>query len=196
MCSHSVYTGGSVGPEGCYRCKNNQNYIDNQDDETIAKKRLGIVNVGHAGCGPIAVYNAAVTMGMNVTFDEVLDYYNSHPLKMDAFGLAGTSVDLIVGFFEPKGYDVICAYNMDSIDALSPLADASILYYKFPRTYFIPKTSFGINAYGAHFAEYAYSGNGYYAHNIYRTDHFLAPSVFAVEESVYDVVGIFIFEPL
>ena len=53
MCSHSVYTGGSVGLEGCYRCKNNQNYIDNQDDETIAKKRLGIANVGHAGCGPI-----------------------------------------------------------------------------------------------------------------------------------------------
>ena len=190
MCGYSVYMGGSVGSAGCYRCKNNQNYIDDQNDETIAKKRLGIANVGHAGCGPIAVYNATVTMGMNVTFDEVLDYYNSNALRMDVFGLAGTSVNLISGFFEERGYDVICAYNMDSIDAVSPLADASILYYKFPRTYL------GVNAYGAHFTEYTYLGNGYYAHNVSSGNNFTVPSIFAGKNSRYDVVGIFIFEPL
>ena len=190
MCSYSVYYGGEVDDTGCYRCKNKP-YINNQEDESVAGKRLGIATISHSGCGPIAVYNAALTLGLKISFDDVCSYYNSNILNMHLLGLAGTPVDMIVGFFEAQGYTVLTTKSTQALDAASPLADACIMYYKFPNTYL----GF-IDAYGAHFAEYAYMNNGYYAHNVTYGQEFKQPSSFATMNSRYDIVGILIFEPM
>ena len=64
------------------------------------------------------------------------------------------------------------------------------MYYKFPATYC------GIDAYGAHFAEYLYLSDSYYAHNVTYGNTFTQPSEFIGRNSRYDAIGIFIFEPM
>ena len=188
MCSYSVYYGGSVDNNGCYRCKNKP-YIHSQEDESIAEKRLGVTTVSHAGCGPVAVYNAAVSLGMDISFDEVLEYYNARVLRMNLLGLVGTPMGIIKDFFEEKGYYVYCAYTVDSIAFASQSANASIIYYKYTNDIA------GVPLYGAHFVEYSYMGNKYYAHNVNIGSEFSQINEFTNAGSRFDFVGIFIFEP-
>ena len=165
-------------------------YITDQDHPSIANKRYGLTTVSHGGCGAIATYNALLSLGRLESFDDVLSYYNQHIFQLDAFGWAGTPVGLVAQYFRDSGYNVIVTDGWDEIDMLSKSADASILYYQFPATYW------GIEAYGAHFVAYHQTVDGYTAYNTSEnngTHSFAYPSDYGYKDSRYYAIGIFIY---
>ena len=166
-------------------------YITDQDDDLIKSKRFGITTVSHGGCGPIATYNALISLGKYVSFDEVLAYYNSNIFALNLGGLTGTPVDLVAQYFRDNGYSVIVSDDPDEIDVLSMSADASILWYMFPAKYF------GVEAYGAHFVSYKKTDAGYVGYNTAEgngTYMFRYASDYGYDHDRYYAIGIFIFK--
>ena len=75
-------------------CTKDRKMINAQWDKDIANKKFGLLgNVGDNGCGAIAIYNANKILGIDTSFDEVLDDFNSydlkHPIPTVAGGLLG-----------------------------------------------------------------------------------------------------------
>ena len=166
-------------------------YITDQDQPSIANKRYGFATVSHSGCGAVATYNALIFLGEYTPFDEVLSYYNQHMLQLNACGLAGTPVSLIAQYFRDLGHTVLVTDGWDEIDVLSKYADASILYYLFPATYW------DIDAYGSHFVAYHQTTNGYTGYNTAEGNgkfSFACPSDYGYKNTRYYAVGIFIYK--
>lgn len=58
-------------------------YINDQNDSIIGALMLSnsvfSATVSHGGCGPVATYNALITLGNPKNFEEVLSYYKATP---------------------------------------------------------------------------------------------------------------------
>lgn len=127
-----------------------------------------------------------------MSFDSVLDYYNSKMFVTLGWGLTGLRPFDIVNFFIAQGYSVIIATDSTTIDAHSQTAGACIMYYEFPATYLGC-----ISAYGAHFVEYGRTSNGYLGHNTSEgngTYAFSSPYSYGTKGSRYYAVGVFIYK--
>ena len=163
--------------------------ILNQHDEGIGNKRLGITTVSHGGCGPVATYNALLTLGDEATFDEVLSYYNKSPNRTVALGLLGTLPHQVTGFFESRGYRVIMSNTHDGIEIFSQTADACILWYAYPQKHF------GIDLFNAHFVHYHKYESEYKAYNTQRgISTFNHPYDEGNYGDRYSAIGIFIYK--
>ena len=163
--------------------------ITNQSDDGVGNRPLGITTVSHGGCGPVATYNALITLGDAKTFDEVLSYYNESPDRTVAGGLLGTLPHQVAGFFESEGYRVIMSNNPDGIELFSQTADACILWYAYPQKHL------GIDLFNAHFVHYHKYGKRYKAYNTdHITDTFRHPYDFGDEGNRYCPIGIFIYK--
>lgn len=181
--NHFAYTY-SQGDGGSY-------YITDQYDSAIADMSFGLATVSHGGCGPIATYNALITLGEHKRFRDVLSYYNQNVTKLNVFGLAGTPTNLVAQYFRDNGYSVYITDDMDAIDVLSKSADASILWYMFPATYG------GVDLYGAHFVAYEREGSGYRGYNTAEENgsrFFSYASDYGYSRSRYYSIGLFIFK--
>lgn len=171
-------------------------YIDDQGSAEVGSKRLGITTISHGGCGVIATYNALVTLGEYISFDDVLAYYNSGVGKLNFGGLAGIMPHVVADYFCNKGYNVIMTDDTDGIDIYSQTADACILWNLFPSTLDL----FGlisVDIFGGHFVEYNRSSMGYTGHNTgghFGTRSFHTPSDYAYEDSCFYAIGIFIYK--
>ena len=143
----------------------------------------------------MASYNALLTLGDGRSFDEVLSYYNGKMLFTPGNGLIGLLPFHVADYFRELGYSVVVTDDIDFIDILSSDADASIMFYMFPREYTVSFVS--IDAFGAHFVEYHKKGNGYSGMNTNGNNgrsEFNSPSVFGYNASRFYAVGIFIYK--
>ena len=166
-------------------------YILDQKDDSVATKQFGLATVLHGGCGVIASYNALITLGDPKSFDDVLGYYNSRMGFTLGAGLTGLYPNSVAKYFYSLGYEVIVTDQKSRLDELSQTADASIMYYEYPRTYWL------FPAYGAHFVEYHRSNHIYEGVNtngLNGRSYFSTPSEFGYSGSRYYVVGIFIYK--
>lgn len=164
-------------------------YIKNQSANGIGNRKLGISTVSHGGCGPVATYNALITLEDAISFSSVLEYYNGANSRTTAGGLLGTLPHQVADYFESKGYRVIMSNNPDGIDLFSKTADACILWYAYPASYG------GIDLFGAHFVHYRKCEDGYIAYNVgyYGTETFQYPSDYGDRSGRYCPIGIFIY---
>ncbi len=166
-------------------------YILDQEDGSIANKKLGVSTISHSGCGVIATYNALLTLGENTTFDEVLAYYNKNWYSLDCAGLAGMRPDVVATYFREAGYTVHITDSRDGIDVLSRSADACILYYMYYTEYSIGEVTWDL--YGAHFVSYLKKGGKYITLEA-PTDSFKRPSSYAYSGRRFYAIGIYIYK--
>ena len=158
-------------------------FIYDQQADGIGNKKLGVITVSHGGCGPVATYNSIQFMGRtDVTFDDVLDYYNSNN-KLLLGGLMGSSPYACIDYFRDNGYSVFATKDVNLYEGLAETADACILWCwfdtdKFPGigAHFIAFKQYSdyalyYNAYSGMTDAYRYTGscssfldayNGYY----------------------------------
>ena len=167
-------------------------YITNQSAPDVGEESLGITTVSHGGCGPIAIYNALLSMGNHTTLNEILAYFNSDPLNtLTALGLLGSLPADIAKYFTDHGYTVVLTADRDAINVYSKVADANIMFFVFP-------SMLGpIEAIGAHFIEYHRSGNGYVGCNISsstKTASFSYPTNYIYSDDTIYAIGIFVFK--
>ena len=191
---HTGHMSSNLFSYTCFNGGGSPPYITDQDNQAIAHKRFGLTTVSHGGCGPIATYNALISLGNPKRFKDVLDYYNQHILQLNVAGFAGTPTDLVAQYFTDAGYNVIVARGSALVDALSKHADACILWTLFPATYH--PLGFDVRAVGAHFVEYSKTSGGYTGRNIGRsgTYSFATPSDYACMEPNMYSIGIFIYK--
>ena len=167
-------------------------YITDQEEDNVGYKQFGLTSVSHGGCGIVASYNARISLGDYTAFDNVLAYYNNHIAITPGYGFTGLSPRAIANYFKDLGYSVRMTDAPDLIDLLSETADASILYYMFPKTYPIIG-----DAYGAHFVEYHKFGDEYVGVNtsdITGISKFTIPSDYSSQNQRYYAIGIFIYK--
>ncbi len=92
-------------------CTKDRKMINDQWNKDIANKEFGLLgNVGDNGCGAIAIYNANKILGIDTSFDEILNGFNSydlkHPIPTVAGGLLGGNPFYVQKYYENKGYTV------------------------------------------------------------------------------------------
>jgi hypothetical protein len=156
--------------------------------------QLGDYNVGYAGCGAVAAYNALISMGDYEPFDDVLAYFNGAYNRTFANGMFGILPWQVGAFFESRGYYVVYTFDNKSIDYNSNFADASIMFFVFPRY----ETIAGMTGPwpGAHFVEYSRVGEEFRGRNINRMTEmreFDSPYEFGHSGSNCYVIGIHIY---
>lgn len=110
-----------------------RNMINDQWNKVIAQKPFGLLgNVGNNGCSVIAIYNANKILGIDTSFDEILDDFNGyetkHPAPTVAGGLLGGNPFYVQKYYEKKGYTAAWKSKSD----VSKDADAYIAlqFYK------------------------------------------------------------------
>jgi len=163
-------------------------YITDQRDPSVGYMRFGLANVSHSGCGIVATYNALISMGDYVPFEEVLEYYNQNIDQALIYGLAGLPPKAVVQYFRSKGYIVINTDNPMLMDFYSQYADACILWY----AYTTDQNPLG---YGAHYVEYICAPGGCVGRNTnQRITIFEEPSTYGYSENRFYARGIFIFK--
>jgi len=170
-------------------------YIIDQTESEIGKKKLGVTTISHGGCGVVATYNALLSMGDYRSFDDVLAYYNEHFSRLTFGGLAGIMPGEVAQYFENNGYRTYMTDNPSEIDALSQTADACILWYMFPATYY--PLGVKVDAFGAHFVEYSKEATAYIGRNTAEgsgTYYFTWPSDYGYKGQRYYAIGIFVYE--
>lgn len=178
-----------ITTDGCTRRAVIPKMITNQNAEGIGNKRLGITTVSHGGCGPIATYNALLTLGDEETFYEVLSYYNESSKRTVAGGLLGTLPHQVAGFFRSRGYRVVMSITYNGIGKSSQTADACILWYAYPQKHL------GIDLFNAHFVHYHKYGSRYKAYNTSEeTAIFSHPYDYGTAGDRYCAIGIFIYK--
>ena len=137
------------------------NYINDQHASPVADVPVGLGNVSWSGCGPVATYNALLTLNDKVDLEEVIDYYENNGYLLFE-GLMGTPPVAVRKFFEDRGYKVIKVVfsqeNAETVRWLSQNADASIMWYAYTH-------GFNDLLIGAHFIEYHKSGSSFIGHN-------------------------------
>ena len=183
---HEMHAGGGGKPTIIYH-----DYILKQTDPDVADKKLGVATVSHSGCGVVATYNALYSLGEPRSFNSILRHYNRADDALLLLGLLGMSPDAIADFFIEAGYGVCMTNNPVTMDALSKLASANILYYMFTYT-----NESGTKSIGHHFVEYHSTSSGIYeavnAGTPTGFDYFTSPGHFATDNSIV-YVGIYIF---
>ena len=135
--------------------KTEPRYISDQDLPGIAPTPFGHSNVGNAGCGAVATYNALQTLNSGTSLNSIISYYQSNN-KMNLNGHLGLMPSSVIDYFLSEGYSVLsCEYTMEysvktaeTVNSLSQSADASILWYVYV-------SDSGV---GAHFFEYHRDG--------------------------------------
>ena len=175
----------------CIEDDEGENFITDQRDAMYGFQRFGVTSISHGGCGVIASYNALIMLGDSKSFDKVLGYYNNRMVLILGKGLIGLSPGAVARYFRDLGYHVTMTNSPDLIDIYSQTADASILYYEFPATYW------GIEAYGAHFVAYHQTGSIYTAYNTAENNgafSFSYPSDYGYKNTRYYAIGIFIYK--
>lgn len=165
-----------------------KDYIKDQNAPGVGSLRLGLATVSHGGCGAIATYNALITLGEDVSFYEVVNYYSFG--RTCAAGMLGILPRHVANYFKGKGYTVVVTDNCTLIDEYSQTADACILWYTWPETYGF------IKAFGAHFVHYRKNNGSYIAYNTgYNgVERFSGPSSFAYSDGNDFAIGIFIYK--
>jgi len=165
-------------------------YITDQTENPVGQKFLGSSSVRHGGCGAVATYNALVDLGVSVSFNDVLAYYNEDPMsRLTLNGWLGILPTAVAQYFVDHGYQVIMTDAPDAIDLYSRTADASIMYYMFVN-------NSGIDSVGAHFVSYRRINNGYVGMNTSENGgiyHFTHPSDYGYKQSRFYAIGIFIY---
>lgn len=156
---------------------------------------FGLATVSHGGCGAVASYNALVSMGHTIPFNEVVTYYNNRMTITFGFGLTGLLPYNIKQYFTSLGFTVVTTNQKEQIDLLSQTADGCIMYYEFP--YIYRPLGIPVDAYGAHFVEYSKIDGGYAGRNTSENNGtfvFETPSDYGYKGKRYYAVGIFVFE--
>jgi len=167
-------------------------YIEDQNDESIANKSFGVSTVGHAGCAAVAVYNAMIMLGNGKSFNSVLRYFNRNILRLNAGGLLGANPSLVEDYFLDSDYRVVTTSSKKLIDQHSQTADACILYYMYNDTSF-PYI-------GAHYVAYCNplpntSTKRFKIFNENAENSIISnPSEYAYGNGNYNVIGIFIYK--
>ena len=135
-------------PSGCFRFykleyahpngSDGDRNIYNQKDEGVRDIPFGLANVGHSGCGPVALYNALQLLGQyHFSFEEILQYYeDNHYLTWG--GLLGSEISGCVRFLEDQGYIVMLVPNTDKNEDIANIADVCILWYCFRQSGALP----------------------------------------------------------
>lgn len=135
-------------------------YIYSQNSENVANKSVGISTVKHSECGPVATYNASVSLGASPNIDNILSYYNVFHTLLG--GLAGIFPSEVISYFENQGYTVCVSDTPDGIAIISAAADTCILWYLY--------TTEEFPGFGGHYIQYDRLGNEYIARNVYTND--------------------------
>ena len=174
--------------------KTEPRYISDQDLPGIAPTPFGHSNVGNAGCGAVATYNALQTLNSGTSLNSIISYYQSNN-KMNLNGHLGLMPSSVIDYFLSEGYSVLsCEYTMEysvktaeTVNSLSQSADASILWYVYV-------SDSGV---GAHFFEYHRDGDGYVGYNVFNNHpvyRFSDPYKFLRNNYGVVAVSIFIYQ--
>ena len=174
--------------------KTEPRYISDQDLPGIAPTPFCHSNVGNAGCGAVATYNALQTLNSGTSLNSIISYYQSNN-KMNLNGHLGLMPSSVIDYFLSEGYSVLsCEYTMEysvktaeTVNSLSQSADASILWYVYV-------SDSGV---GAHFFEYHRDGDGYVGYNVFNNHpvyRFSDPYKFLRNNYGVVAVSIFIYQ--
>ena len=129
-------------------------FIDSQHDEPYADMSIGITNIAHGGCGPVAVFNAMQLLGRtDVTLESIVEYYKENDYFL-LDGLLGSLPVAAVNYFEDQGYHVtvLTCGEIRYYRSVEEYADACILWYWYEEP-----------SVGAHFVAIGqYGGTGIY----------------------------------
>ena len=160
---------------GCFPvCVQVPEYITDQNADDIKDKSVGFSTVAHSGCGPVAIYNAEVSLGKHPNFDDILKYFDTSNTLL--FGYAGVLPDKVISYFTDQGYKVIYNDDIASFSAISATADTCIMWYLY--------YSDSFPGFGGHYIQYDRVGSEYFARNVYTGRHcitFNYPEDFATE---------------
>ena len=96
-------------------------YINKQ--EKIIGLLYGASTINKHGCGPIAAYNALITLGKKHPFESVLKYFEKTSVK---YIQSGTTVLQILGFMRLNGIRVKLHFNNYTLENKSK----GIIWYK------------------------------------------------------------------
>jgi len=79
-------------------------YLNGQGIGDLAKLKYGSKTFKYSGCGPIATYNALLTLGVHMPIQEITRHYEINGIM--GGGRFGTSPLAIDKFFKDRGYSV------------------------------------------------------------------------------------------
>ena len=82
-------------------------YLDNQDDPSIANLPFGFSNVSASGCGSLAIHNGLIDLGDYTPYGEILSKISNNLGRYTiAFGIGGMAPWHVVKYFRELGYSV------------------------------------------------------------------------------------------
>jgi len=132
-------------------------YFYNQKDKNVKDKSVGLSTVGHSGCGPVAIYNAEVSLGHNPNFDDILDYFDTSNTLF--FGFAGVLPNDVISNFKDRAYTVVTTTDINKFSVVSDAADTCIMWYLY--------TTMDFPWIGGHYVQYDRTELGYFARNVF-----------------------------
>lgn len=105
-----------------------QGVISNQYDEPFASfKYGGLGNVKANGCGAVAVYNIMRLEGKNVSFSDVVKYFDVNGNYL--YGKFGTRPSKIIAYLKNFGFDVGFAFFEENFDNVAKQSKYTIFLY-------------------------------------------------------------------
>ena len=154
-------------------------YIYSQTSSPHASTSLGIANVSHGGCGPVAVYNAMLMLDNHASLNEIVEYFEQDN-GIYFGGLLGTSFYTCANYFRDQGYSVYMTKDIATYSDLAASADACILWcwfdtkdFPFVGAHLMAFKQQGTqgmyyNAFSDSTSPYSYNGNCYsFLSNVY-----------------------------